>query len=413
MQTLVYAPSTPRWIACRLLTPWWPGACWSRLSGLRRSEVAVPALPGPEWVRLRTLMGGICGTDLRLLGLRNHPSTYIQGMISFPMVLGHENLAQIDETGSAVEGWRAGERVCAEPALACQSRGLQPPCPPCSAGLFSLCERVAGDERFPAGMMLGLNRFTGGSWAPYFLAHQSQLHRVPRGLPDEQAILVDPLACGLHGVLRRVPQDDERVLIIGAGIIGLAIAGAIRALGSRAHITTLTRHPFQEAWCRRFGADEVVRFARGMSARQQFDDFARRLDGQRVDGRFGNHGLLGGYDVTYDCVGSGRSMGDSFKLTRARGTTVLMGTSHIALVDTTPMWSKELTVLGGSGRQIERFDGREMHTYELVFELIAAGKLDPAGLLTHTFALRDYKAALAALTSRGRKPVIKAAFVPE
>lgn len=409
MKALTYDPNPSRWIACKLLGTVRPSVYWSGLSGLRYREVAVPELPNGRWVRLRTLLGGICGTDLALILQRNHPASYLAGLTSFPVVLGHENVAVIEELGGEVHGWRVGERVCVEPALSCEPRGIDPPCRPCAAGQFSLCEKVT-DGDMPKGTMIGLNAFTGGSWAPHFVAHQSQLHRVPDDMPDEQAVLTDPLACSLHGVLRHRPTDGDRVLVVGAGIIGLGIVAGLRALDCKAHVTAIARHAFQEEWLRRFGANDVIRFNRRDSRKERFDLLAARLGGQRVNGRFGNYGFLGGFDVVYDCVGTGTSMGDSFKYTRARGTTVLMGTSNIALVDTTPMWHKELAVLGGYGRQIERVGRRKLHTYELLFELIRDGKIELDGLLTHTSPLEKYKEAFRLLTSRNRQPVVKVAF---
>ncbi len=409
MKALVYQPSTLRWVACKLLGTIRRSVYWSGLSGLRYGDVAAPGLPNGQWVRLRTLLGGICGTDLSLILQKNHPASYLPGFTSFPIVLGHENVAIVDELGSDVTGWRLGERVCVEPSLSCEPRGITPPCRPCAQGRFSLCENITSGH-MPKGTMIGLNAFTGGSWAPYFVAHHSQLYRVPDGLPDEQAVLTDPLACSLHGVLRCVPSDDDRVLVVGAGIIGLGVVACLRALDCKTHLTAIARHQFQEEWLRRVGADDVVRFSRRDGRRMRYDVMAAKLGGQRINGRFGNYGFVGGFDVVYDCIGTGESISDSFKYTRARCTTVLMGTSNITLVDTTPMWNKELNVLGGYGRQIERFGRRKLHTYKLLFELVNDGKLNLAGLLTHTFSVDKYKEAFRALTSRSRQPVIKAAF---
>jgi len=343
---------------------------------------------------------------------KDHPASYLQGQTSFPIVLGHENVAMIDRVGSEVEGWEVGQRVCVEPSLSCTSRGFQQQCPPCAAGHFSLCENSTNGQ-LPKGTMVGLNAFTGGSWAPYFVAHQSQLHEVPKDLPNEQAILTDPVSCALHGVLRHIPRDDDKVLVMGAGIIGLGTVASIRALGSKANIAAIARHVHQIEWLRRLGANDVIRFSDKDKTRDRYDLIARKLGGQRIDGRFGNYGLLGGYDVVFNCLGSGSSLTDGFKFTRPGGTTVLLGTSNITLVDTTPMWNKELQVLGSYGRQIEKYGGKEMHTYELLYELVAKGKLNLDGLLTHTFKTNQYKEAFQTLTSRQRQAVIKAAFVFE
>ncbi len=409
MKALIYEPSPLRWVACKLLGVISPQVYWSRASGLRYGDVPTPTLPNAGWVRLRTRLGGICGTDLALILQRNHPSSYLMGLTSFPIVLGHENLAVIDHVGAEVTGWQPGDRVCVEPALSCGPRSEDPPCRPCSHGQFSLCEKL-NNGGLPRGTMIGLNAFTGGSWAPYFVAHHSQLHRVPPDLPDDQAILTDPLACSLHGVLRHLPQNDDTVLINGAGIIGLGVVLAIRALGSTARIMAIARHPFQAALLQELGADEVLRFPRRMPRGRRYELLAAKLGGRRIDGRFGSYGMLGGFDVVFDCAGSGESLTDSLRLTRARGTTILMGTSQITLLDSTPMWNKELTVLGGYGRQLEDYQGRRLHTYELFFELWRDRHLPLQRIPIRRLPAAEYRRALHLLTARPRAAVLKVVF---
>jgi len=412
MQAITFDVRPIRWIACRMLGTFWPGVFWSALSGVRLRRVPVPALPADDWVRLRTRMGGICGSDMMAITLRHHPASFFRSLTQFPILIGHENVAVIDQIGPAVDGWHEGDRVCVEPMLSCEPRGIYPPCPRCAAGQFTLCENLASGA-LPPGTMIGWNSFTGGSWSEYFVAHKSQLFAIPPTIPDELAILTDPVACALHGVLRRRPADDERVLIIGSGILALAAAASIRAIGSRARVVALVRHEPSAELARRFGADEVVCSPRTESAADRYDRIAALVGAKRLAGRFGNQGMLGGFDVVYDCVGTGASLTDAMKFARGRGTVVALGTSQIAIVDTTPLWFAELEVLGCYGRQIEDFHGRRMHTYQLVFELIEQGKLRLEGLLTHRFRLTEYKDALAAATHRRRSGLIKAAFVHE
>src|SRR5262249_2279985 len=157
---------------------------------------------GPEWVRLRTHLGGICGSDIALVSLRNHPATILQRLTSFPAVLGHECVATIDQVGPDVRDWRPGQRVCVDPCPSCVPRGITPPCPNCAAGRPSLCENSDRGD-LPAGMITGLNARTGGSWSPAFVAHASQLVAVPDSISDDVAVLIDPIACAAHAVLRR------------------------------------------------------------------------------------------------------------------------------------------------------------------------------------------------------------------
>jgi L-iditol 2-dehydrogenase len=423
MKALTFDIRRVRWPICKLAGWITPRAFWSALSGLRLRDVPTPAIwtargrpggPDGQWVRLRTVLGGICGTDIAAVFQRTHPANILRVMTRFPVTLGHENAAVIEDVGEAVSGWRPGRRVVVEPSLSCAARGISPPCRPCSEGRFTTCERFLdpGGHDLPPGMMIGWNSFTGGSWSREFVAHASQLHAVPDGVSDEEAVVVDPIASAVHAVLRRMPADDERVLIVGGGIIGIGVAMAIRALSGRARVAALVRHEHQARSMRAAGANETIITRRRDSHAQRYDAVAAAIGGRRIPSMFGNQAFVGGYDVTYDCIGTGRSLTDAMKFTRARGTVVEVGTSQIAVVDTTPLWLTELNVLGSNGRQFEEYDGRRMHTYEVVFDLMMKGRLNLKGLLTHTFALDDYRKAFQTISARGRSGVIKAAFRP-
>lgn len=260
--------------------------------------------------------------------------------------------------------------------------------------------------------MIGLNARTGGSWGEYFVAHVSQLHAVPDEIPNEIAVLVDPIASAAHAVLRRPPRSGERVLVNGSGIIALGVIAAIRALRLDNEITAVMRHGFQRDLALTMGATTVLMNPRGFRSDDLYDGVARHIGGRRVPGRFGNQGLIGGFDLTYDCTGSGRGLTDALKWTRPRGTMVAVGTSGITLLDSTPLWLDEIEVLGANGRQIETIDGREIHTYDLVFDWIRSGRLDLSALPVRRFTLGDYRTAFAELLGGAKKPFIKAVIDP-
>lgn len=399
------------WVPLKLASRWRPAVCWSALSGLRLRDRPVPELPAPTWVRLRTILGGVCATDVAAVTLRNHPASFLRNLASWPMWLGHENVAVIDETGPGVTDWRKGDRVVVEPALSCVPRGISPPCPRCTAGQFALCENTSAGP-LPPGTMVGYNNFTGGSWGEYFVAHESQLHRVPDRMPDEQAVLVDPAACALHGVLRHRPADDERVLVVGGGMMGAGVTAAMRSLGCRAHVTALVRNEQQARLAKSFCADATLVTPRGESSAVLYDRVATLVGGSRVPGKYGNQGLIGGFDAVYDCVGTGRSLTDSMKFTRAGGTMVSLGTSQITVVDTTTWWFKELNVVGCSGRQVEQFENESLHTYEVLFKLWERGAFPIEKFPTKVFSLENYRDALNAVAARPRQPICRAILKP-
>ncbi len=409
MQAIVLHANPIRWVACKALGMLSSRFYWSRLSNLRMQHVPDIALPGADWVRLRTVLGGICGTDIAAIAQRNHPATILRAFTSFPIILGHENVAIIDTVGTAVKGWERGCRVIVEPALSCAVRGIEEPCRCCKSGLFSLCGSVLGDQRFPPGTMIGLNSFTGGSWAPSFVAHQAQLHAVPHNMTDAEAVVIDPMACAVHAILRRIPADDELVIIQGGGMIGLAVVMALRSLDSRCRVLACVHSEKQGEKLRLAGADESLITA-GKNRGPALERIARLVGGTRVKAPLGNDTIVGGADVVYDCVGTGRSLTDAMKLCRARGTVVAVGTSQISLLDTTPMWFNELSVIGAYGRQIECFRGNSMHTYDVVIQLWKEGRLKLDGLLSHKFRIEHYKQALSLLVGPKRGAVTKAAF---
>jgi threonine dehydrogenase-like Zn-dependent dehydrogenase len=153
----------------------------------------------------------------------------------------------------------------------------------------------------------------------------------------------------------------------------------------------------------------VVRIRRRDSLAARLDAILADTGARRIPAAFGNQTVLGGYDVVYDCIGTGQTLTDALKLARARGTVVIMGTPQICLVDTTPAWLAELNVIGATGRQIEDYDGRRQHTFQIVLDWLRQGRLSLQGLLTHRLPLGEYRRAFHLLTRRP-EPVVKVAF---
>jgi len=409
MPALVYEVSPVRWTMCKAAGWVWPKVFWSDYSNLRLTSVSVPRLPTQRWVRLRSVLGGICGTDMTSIMQRQHPASILQAFSSFPAVLGHENVAIVDQVGAEVSIWKPGDRVVVESALSCVPRGIDPVCSQCASGRFTLCANFRSGP-LPMGSMIGWNSFTGGSWSPYFVAHESQLYHVPDGIDDSVAVLVDPIAGALHAVLRHLPDDNDQVLILGSGLIGMGVAASIRALGSRCRLVGLDQNPRHAEMIKRFGVQETIVVPGSSSQFARYNQVAGHIGGTVVPTRFGHQAFIGGFDAVYDCVGSGQSLTDAMKYTRPRGTVIEVGTSQIALVDTAPLWFDELNLIGSNGRAIEQYQGKSMHTYEVVFELIQQGKIDLTGLLTHRFRIEEYREAFHALLNRHESGAIKVAF---
>jgi len=381
-------------------------ALWSGLSCTRYLEIPEPDLPGDEWVRIRTLYGGICGSDLGTIRLNTSP--YFSPLTSFPYVLGHEGIGHVVEVGSAVDDFRPGDKVVVEPLLWCVPRGVSPLCGFCQRGEISLCENVTNGRLAP-GMSIGFCRDTGGTWSDVFVAHGSQLYRVPDGVNDLNALMVEPFSSGLHPVLQNFPGDDETVLILGAGAIGLCVLASLRALGSRSRILVLARYAFQAEAAKRLGASEVVPVSRGIDV---FEEVAERTGARVMKPIVGRPIMVGGVDRTFECIGSTISIDNALRMTRAGGRAVLVGMPGTTRLDWSSIFVKELEVCASLAyHRAEEYEGARQSTFEIAFRLMQRGKVKLDWMVTHTFRLRDYKRALEMLTHRGRHGVIKAAFV--
>jgi threonine dehydrogenase-like Zn-dependent dehydrogenase len=370
----------------------------------RLAEVREPALPGPRWVRVRTILGGICGSDLQLVRLAVSPST--SPFSSSPFVIGHENVGVIAEVGPDVSAVRAGDRVVANPLLSCEPRGFATPCPRCAAGQPSLCENFTRGAIAP-GMLVGTTRDLGGSWGESFVAHESQLHRVPSGVSDSAALLLEPFASALHPVLQAPPEAGAEVLVIGAGSIGLLCVAAIGAIAPSARVTVLARYPFQAEEATRLGAAQVV-LAHG----DYYAQLARLSGGVLLQPIIGRRIQVGGFDATYVCVGNSSGVDDALRFTRSGGRVVLIGNaSRLAAVDWSPVWLKELTLRGSVCYGVHAHGGARRDTFAIALDLFAGG-LAPRleRLLTHRFPLAAYRDALALAFGKARGQSIKIAF---
>jgi threonine dehydrogenase-like Zn-dependent dehydrogenase len=121
--------------------------------------------------------------------------------------------------------------------------------------------------------------------------------------------------------------------------------------------------------------------------------------------------MVGGADVVYECVGSDGSLDDALRLARAGGRVVLVGLASIPRgVDWTPIWFREIRVVGTYAVAVDPWRGKTVRTYAIGLELMAQGKLDLEPLLTHKFALSDYRTAFRAMSTKGENGLLKAVF---
>jgi threonine dehydrogenase-like Zn-dependent dehydrogenase len=310
--------------------------------------------------------------------------------------LGHEVVSDVVETGPAVANINVGDRVIMDTRFTgptCFSQDISPPCRHCAEGNYALCE----NQSLGAG-----SAGVGGGWGDSYTAHESEVYKIPDGLSDDQAVLVEPASVALRAVLRQMPKPGERVLVLGCGIIGLLAVSIARIVAPEAHITAMARYPHQAARARHMGANRVL------SGGDAYEEIARLTGGRLYVGPLGNRMLLGGYDVVYDIVGTGHSISDSLRWARAGGTVVVVGISPTLMTtDLSPVWHQEVNLIGSVVHGIEAWRGQPIHGFDLVIQWMLDGSLPTNGLITHRFSLREYKTAVATALDK-RTAVIKA-----
>jgi threonine dehydrogenase-like Zn-dependent dehydrogenase len=421
-QAVQFFRSVPRWLFVRALSSRYPAAATGALSCIELADLAPPPLPTPEWVRIKTKLSGVCGSDLSAIGCKGSP--YFSPFVSTPFVLGHELVGEIVETGSAVPSdWKSGSRVVIEPALGCAVRGIVPPCAPCAKGYYANCENILKGS-IKGGIQTGYCNSTGGGWsAAGVVAHHSQLRAVPPGLSDEEAVLSEPFACSIHAALKAPLDADKTVLVIGCGSIGLMTIYAYRAAGGKGRVLASARYGHQAELAKALGADEIFRgrgtneFYRWALERSHPSPPAPLPQGARgaetiYQPELGKPVLLGGVDVVFDCVGSSDSIDDAMRLTAPRGTLVLVGMPGIPRgVDWTSIWYKELRVQGAYAYGWEDVREREpVKTMSLAMDFLVKsnGALKP--LVNRRYQLSEYRTAIEGAFTAGRSGAIKTVF---
>jgi threonine dehydrogenase-like Zn-dependent dehydrogenase len=375
-------------------------------------DLPEPELPAGQWARVAVTVGGICGSDLHLFVHNTGPSPTLMGMAgAFPFVLGHEIAGRIVEAGPECD-LAVGTRVAVDPCLPCVPRGIEPLCANCARGWTSSCLNLDSRIR-SSGRSLGYTQGLGGGWAEQVLAHVSMLHALPDAVPDRIASLHEPVSIASHGILRAPPRDGDPVLIVGAGIIGLAAVGALRGLFPACPITVLARHQHQADAARACGADHIVRTEDGSG---HFEELARLSDA-RIVGRKTEVMLMSGFPYVIEAVGAPRSVTEALRAVAHRGTVLLLGAAGVTEVDLTPVWYKEAALIGAIDHTVDAGSapglagGPDRHSVDRALDILAAGLL-PDSLVTHEFPLDDYRTAVGSAIARADARAIKVVFRP-
>jgi L-iditol 2-dehydrogenase len=330
-----------------------------RASLLRRTgEIAIEERPtprpGPDEVLVAVTAVGVCGSDVHY---------YRHGRIGdfvvrAPLVLGHEAGGVVAGVGANVPAERIGERVSIEPGVPCGR------CAECRQGRYNLC----ADVRFFATPPVD------GAFCEYVAVPADFAYPVPQSVSDDAAALMEPLSVGIWAGRKAGVHAGSRILVAGAGPIGLVVTQVARAFGASEVVVSDLAEP-RLAAARRLGATSTIEA--GAAPEGEFDAFI-------------------------DCSGAAPAVAAGIRAVRRAGRVVLVGMGAdeipvpIAVVQT-----RELTVTGTF---------RYANTWPQAIGLVTAGRVDLDAMVTGHFPLDQVPAALAASSQPDR---IKAVVNPQ
>ncbi len=240
--------------------------------------------PGPDDLLIETRYAGICGSDL-------HAFKGVHPFRKPPVILGHELSGTVVGMGNEVRGFRVGDRVTVMPLLACKQ------CLPCRMGNEHIClnKTVPGIKGWL------------GTFAQYFLSKPSITYKLADGTGLDVGALAEPFAVGIHSVFQRGRVEaGSRVLVLGAGTIGILTAVAAKMAGAKEIVVT-------DLFDFNLGVTSALCGARSYNARTEglaetiLRDYPER------------------FDATFLCSGAPATLTQGFTLTRRGGRIVVTG----------------------------------------------------------------------------------------
>ncbi|MCC7463499.1 MAG: alcohol dehydrogenase catalytic domain-containing protein [Gammaproteobacteria bacterium] len=302
-------------------------------------------VPGPGEVVLQVARCGICGSDL-------HATEDAAYGVKPGAVLGHEFAGEVIALGPGVTSLATGDRVSAIPLMSCGH------CPACLAGEPAWCAEFA---------------LQGGGYAEYVRTRASQCLRLPRSASVADGAIIEPLAVALHGVLLSELKPRDKVLVLGAGPIGLGVAFWARRLGA-AQVVVQDIVPHQKERALALGATDFI---------VDRDDPIGASD----------RALGSKADIVYECVGVPGLIAQAARQVRVKGTVLILGlcTRPDSFVPFEVL-SKELRL------QTSAYFRRQ--EYETALDALDAGAAQPRLLVTDTIGLEQVPQSFEALKSR-------------
>jgi L-iditol 2-dehydrogenase len=320
---------------------------------LRIEDRPEPQL-GDDKVLVEVAAVGICGSDVHYYD-HGRIGDYV---VLEPMIVGHEAAGVIVDVGIDIDRGRIGQLVAMEPGVPCRS------CGQCLAGRYNLCP----DVRFFATPPVD------GSISRQVAIEAAFAHPAPEGLTAEQAAMAEPVSVGVWAARKTSIGPGDRVLVTGAGPVGLYAAQVARSFGA-AHVTITDVSDFRLAKARELG------LATSQAGRPLTEEF----------------------DVLLECSGAQPALTSGIRAMAPAGRVALvgMGADEVS-IDVPIVQGRELTIRGVF---------RYANTYPLALQLIASGAVNVTDVISHRFPLAETEQALTIAKQDPR--ALKAVVLPQ
>ena len=321
---------------------------------LRIEDHPVPEITYNE-VLIKVKATGICGSDVHFFeGV--HPYN------NYPRIHGHEISGIVEKTSAGVTNVIKGDSVVVEPLISCGT------CYPCRIGKYNCCVNLR---------VIGAH--VDGGFADYIKVPAHLVHKIPSVMSFDMAATCEPYSIGYHSTHRAQITASDKVLILGAGAIGLTAIDFAKLAGAEVYVAEIS--PFRQNMARKFGADIIIDPSREDTA----DKILKLTNGE-------------GVGVVIEATGVAKVMNDTENFVAAGGRIVIAGLTNEKVSFTGINFTKrEMTVLGTRNSAGE---------FPAVIDALASGKTHSNLLITKRFPFTDIvkamKYASENITSEGK-----------
>lgn len=332
-----------------------------------RMEIGTVKRPEPaaDQVLVKLDYVGVCGSDGHYFHT-GRCGSYVVTDDCKPFILGHECAGTVVECGTGVKGLKAGDRVAIEPGIPCGK------CEFCKSGKYNLCPDVVFLATPP---VQGCNM-------EYIAYPENMCFKLPDNVSTLEGAMIEPLSVGVHAANQGEICEEDEVLILGAGCIGLVTLLACKARGAKS-ITVADLEDSHLKKALEMGADEII----NASEVNTVDRVNELTDGK-------------GYNKVFETAGSQYTIVQTPLVLKRGGTIILVGLAAQEEITYNfgQIMDKEATV-----KSVFRY----RYTYEQAIKDVAAGKINVKDIVTHQFSLEDIQKAYD-MAYHDKKNVIKA-----